>query len=255
MCAGNLKKSHDDFVKELNNENPNIEVLGRYINCDTRIKVRCKIDGHEWSPLARKRIGCPICNNRNKTKTHEQFVDELSLINKDIVVVGKYTNNKTKIKVMCLNDGHIWKATPAHLLNGTGCPICRSSKGEKEIIRVLEKFDIKYTREFSPYWANNRRYDFLIFESVLIEYDGIQHFEEVNETWNLKTTLSQRIEIDLIKNSMAKENGFKLLRISYSEIDNIENIIHDLISSNEEYFHKCDLKSIGKEYVNFYKTY
>ena len=43
------KKSHDQYVKELKEINPNIIVLGEYINSSTPILHKCKIDGYEWN--------------------------------------------------------------------------------------------------------------------------------------------------------------------------------------------------------------
>ena len=60
----------------------------------------------------------------HKRKTHENFVQELGFKNPNIKVIGRYTNARTKIKVKCLIDKHIWYATPDNLLRGYGCPKC-----------------------------------------------------------------------------------------------------------------------------------
>lgn len=48
----------------------------------------------------------------------------MSDINPKIEVYGEYINNRTKIKCRCLVDGFKWEATPTHLLEGKGCPVC-----------------------------------------------------------------------------------------------------------------------------------
>lgn len=46
-CSNNNKRTHEELIAELENINPNIEVLGKYVNSTTKILCRCKIDGFE----------------------------------------------------------------------------------------------------------------------------------------------------------------------------------------------------------------
>lgn len=60
------RKTQEEFVKEMNNINPNIKILGKYINKQTPIKCKCKICGCEWDTsiptnLLRFRLCCPEC--------------------------------------------------------------------------------------------------------------------------------------------------------------------------------------------------
>ena len=59
-----------------------------------------------------------------KTKTHEQFIEELLNINCNIKVLDSYVNSYQKIQVKCTIDNNIWTVTPNSLLNGRGCPKC-----------------------------------------------------------------------------------------------------------------------------------
>ena len=47
-CAGNIKKSHEDFVKEIKGINPNIEILSKYVNVKEKIDCKCKICDYTW---------------------------------------------------------------------------------------------------------------------------------------------------------------------------------------------------------------
>lgn len=125
------KKTHEEYVDEVARINPNIEVVGTYINSYTPILHRCKIDGCEWSPIPNSIIqgcGCPECGKLNaatkRTKTHEQYVDEVAKINPDIEVVGVYSGDRIPILHRCKIDGYEWKAKPSNILHGTGCPRC-----------------------------------------------------------------------------------------------------------------------------------
>lgn len=60
-------KSHDKFIKDIMKINPNIEVIGQYVNMDTKVQVQCLIDGYIWNADPRKLyrgIQCAVCSNR-----------------------------------------------------------------------------------------------------------------------------------------------------------------------------------------------
>jgi hypothetical protein len=59
---------------------------------------------------------------------------------------------------------------------------------------------------------------------LLIEFDGKQHFKVV-EHWNGEEGLEDRIERDVIKDNWCLANGKFLLRASYKDINNLEEII------------------------------
>lgn len=64
--ADGRTKSYEEFVKELQQINPNIEIVGQYNNTNTKVKCRCSIDGYEWEALPNNLLqghGCPKCNN------------------------------------------------------------------------------------------------------------------------------------------------------------------------------------------------
>ena len=58
-------KTHKEYVMEIDIINPDIEVIGEYVNAHTPILHRCKIDNCEWMALPAnivKGSGCPECN-------------------------------------------------------------------------------------------------------------------------------------------------------------------------------------------------
>ena len=126
------KKTHDKYVTEVAEINPNIEVVEEYINDATKILHRCKICGHEWKPKPTyilQHRGCPNCakNKSRKTKlyqTHDENVAKVFVKNATIEVLGTYTNSVTKILHKCKECGYEWKATPSYILSGKGCPVC-----------------------------------------------------------------------------------------------------------------------------------
>lgn len=125
-CAGKLKRTTKQFVSELEEKKPSIEVLGNYVDTSTKIEVRCKNCGHVWSAppvMLLSKSGCPKCAG-NQKKTTQEFCSDLEAINPNIEVIGEYVTSKTKLEVSCKRCGWKWKATPNVLLRGSGCPNC-----------------------------------------------------------------------------------------------------------------------------------
>ena len=123
--------SNEEFLERIG-DRP-ITPLEEYKRSDTKMLVRCDDCLHEWTVLPSnlfKGGGCPACflrtNGHHRRKTHDQFVEELS--GRNIDVIGRYINNHTKVLLRCLVDGTEWASTPTTILriSSTGCPACRS---------------------------------------------------------------------------------------------------------------------------------
>jgi predicted Zn-ribbon and HTH transcriptional regulator len=70
-CAGTLKLDTKSFTELMKNVNPNIEILGEYVNTETGIKCRCKMCGYEWNPKPhslKAGHGCPFCSKKDGWK-------------------------------------------------------------------------------------------------------------------------------------------------------------------------------------------
>ena len=67
VCNG-TDRTTEDFQKMISEINPNIEIIGEYINARTKIKCKCKIDGYIWDALPYNLIsgfGCPECGRKS----------------------------------------------------------------------------------------------------------------------------------------------------------------------------------------------
>lgn len=136
------KKTHEEYIKEVANINPNIEVVGTYVNSSTKILHKCINDGYKWmvSPNAiLKGHGCPVCSG-TKGKIHEEYVYELEKISPNLEVLGMYINSYTKILHKCKIHNYEWYVTPNRILCGVNCPVCsgRLITHEEYIKRVTE---------------------------------------------------------------------------------------------------------------------
>ena len=73
-------------------------------------------------------------------------------------------------------------------------------------------------------------YDFYIpSQNLLLEYDGEQHFS----SWNKDDgTLKERQFHDALKNDLAIENGYRIIRIPYNV--NLKSTLLQLFESRKE---------------------
>lgn len=103
------------------------------------------------------------------------------------------------------------------------CGCITTSIGELNIKQILKDNNIEYKEQVSFNDLKNikpLRYDFGIYQNGelirLIEFDGIQHFEEQKYfTHDLKSIKNN----DIIKNKYCKDNNIPLVRIPYWERD------------------------------------
>lgn len=141
------RKTMNQFMSEMNEKHPTLEVLSEYVNNRTKVNLRCKICGHEFSAVPASLYmghGCPPCHGYI-IYNQEKFVDKISKQNPKIIVLGNYINSQTKIDVKCKDCGYEWKATPNALLKSKSCPKCYG-----RIRRTTEEFE-KILQEKHPY--------------------------------------------------------------------------------------------------------
>lgn len=82
-CAGNLKYEHEEYVKKVLEINPNIEVVGMYVDGLTPILHRCKIDGCEWTARPSAILyggGCPRCSASKGEKAIADWLQKKSIL-------------------------------------------------------------------------------------------------------------------------------------------------------------------------------
>ena len=224
-CSQRFRRTHDYYVKEVFEINPNIEVLGVFSGLQTPILHKCKIHNIEWMAYPEfilKGCGCSMCGDdkikEKLGKTHEQYVQELKEINPDVEVVGIYINSITPILHKCLIDGYEWYTAPTTMLNGCGCPQCNESSGERHVRLWLDNNRIEYIREKSFNDCIDIKplpFDFYLPDyNVVIEYQGQQHYRPV-EIFGGEKAFERQQKHDNIKREYCKNNNIRLLEIPY----------------------------------------
>jgi len=134
------RKTQEEFKKELKSVLPDIKVIGKYVNINTKIRFKCLIHDFEFDAFPQNMLrghGCRKCGNdkqsKKQTKSHDKFVADLKKINQDVEVIGHYVNMDTKVHVKCLIDGYSWDADPRKLFRGVRCAVCTNHKVIKGI--------------------------------------------------------------------------------------------------------------------------
>lgn len=113
---------------------------------------------------------------------------------------------------------------------------CLKSKGEYKINHILQENQIMFIQQytFNDLKSENNikyKFDFAIFEnnqlSYLIEYDGEQHFNKNFQFNNNEENFEIIQKRDKIKNNYCKQHNIPLIRIPYTQYNNLT--INDLI--------------------------
>ena len=111
------------------------------------------------------------------------------------------------------------------ILSGTEKPKQKGSTGEIKIEQYLIKNRFTYIKEFSFKELGRKRFDFYLpKENMCIEFDGIQHYEAIGYFGGIDTFIATQ-NSDKAKNDYCKQNKIKLIRISYTDKNNIDEIL------------------------------
>ena len=169
--------THEWYIKQLQCAQPAVMATEQYDGCNTFIKHRCGLCQYEWSarPKYVLKRGCVKCSCKlSKPISHDEYKIKLNQKCPNLLVVGNYVNSATPILHQC-GAGHNWMATPANILNGTGCPTCarQSSRGEEEIAHYIEQLGFTIRRR-DRVVLKPQELDILVSDMKLaIEFDGI----------------------------------------------------------------------------------
>lgn len=191
------------------------------------IKIICPTHG-EFKQIVNNHLSGNDCKRCSSTKYNtESFKEKCNIVHNNRYIYDNliFSNIKSEINIMCKIHGEFRQVAESHL-NGSGCPVCRNSKGELIISSILESLLISYIREYKFENCKNKRklpFDFYLpKQNLCIEYDGRQHFLPIFGEKPFKETIIN----DSIKNKYCEDNNIKLIRIKYTEKD-IKKIINE----------------------------
>ena len=126
---------------------------------------------------------------------------------------------------LCGND-NVYISTD-NIKRQESCGCLTESKGTRKIKNILSKYEISFIQEkrFSDLIFEDTgyqaRFDFYVDNKYIIEYDGRQHFIQGNGVYDNKEKFLKTREHDRIKNEYCFDHNIPIIRIPYTELDNI----------------------------------
>jgi hypothetical protein len=237
FCSSNAKKTDAQFKQEVFNlVGDEYTFLECYQGASTKIKVKHNTCGHTYKVTPTHFLTgerCSYCYGTLK-KTDAQFKREIfDLVGNEYVFLDTYITNKTKMRVKHIKCGNIYEIRPTDFISHhERCPYCNISNGELIINKLLKVLGIKY--EYQKTFDDLRddkllSYDFFIpDQNILIEYQGIQHYQPVDH-FGGDTKFEIQQKHDKMKAEYAKDNGYNLIAVPYTE-DNLSKIKKYLIN-------------------------
>lgn len=232
MCMGDLmiRKDTNIFKKEVKEKyGDEYSVLGEYTKNNEKILMKHNKCGNVYDIRPTHllhRARCRYCSDKFK-KDKDWINNRLKEIGSDVIVLEEVHGVNKKVKCKC-SKGHEFLSYPTNLTKGIGCPRCSSSKGEKEIKRILSETGIEFIQQYRFEKCVNKRtlpFDFYLpKQNICIEYDGEQHFSPYKFTKKYENFINIKRN-DKIKDEFCKNNSIKLIRIPYYDFENIETIL------------------------------
>lgn len=119
-----------------------------YVNSQTKVCIICPIHGEFWQIPAEHlrgkgcvKCGQALCGKKQKDKARETFAKRCEEIHGDKYSYDKvdYVDSHTKIIVTCKKHGD-FITVPNRMLNGSGCPKCKSEKAHAQYSKGTLKF-------------------------------------------------------------------------------------------------------------------
>ena len=236
------RKTTQQFIKDARRVHGNTYGYDKvdYKGNHTKVKIECKAHGifdqtpsNHLNGYRCNKCGAESMSARRK-KTKQQFTKDAKRVhgNKFDYSHVDYISTGTKVKIKCKIKGHgFFDQTPNNHLSGQGCYKCAdryNSKGVKAIESFLKQNKIKYEREKRFPNLRNKQplpLDFWLPKlKIAIEFDGAQH-STIGMFSATKDRLRSIQKRDRIKNKWAKKHGYIMIRISYLQLNNINEIL------------------------------
>ena len=174
--------TQNEFENKMRGINPNIEIIGKYDCMTSRVKVKCKVCGNIWNPIADNIIrgkGCRKCAIESSAKrrriSQSEYMIRVKKINPNIILQSEFLGTQKKIDVKCAVCEHRWHTDANSLLQGHGCPKCA-----KSATSFMEQF---------------------IYNSLNIAAEGVEVFSRD------KTVMGQELDIYIPEKNYAIEPG------------------------------------------------
>ena len=225
---------------------------------------------HSWKTQISHRTSknpsnCPYCDGHKKVDyhnsieyTHPEYLKEWNYELNEIKPSELSYGSDKEIVWKCIDCGKNWTIEASNrICSKTGCPHCCKSKGEKEIIRVLTKYNIEFIDEHTFDDCKYKQalpFDFYLPKyNLCYEYDGIQHTKP-NKFFGGEKAFELCQIRDKIKNEYCMKNKINLLRIPYNfKMNDIEELINAVLNDPKQM--EDNIKALNNNMLFYYFSY
>lgn len=201
---------------------------------DSTIRIKCPT--HGWFEMnagyhVQQKGRCIQCIKEEQHLSHHEILLRAKNVHNNYYKeydLSETTNIRSNIKVKCPKHGWFTQNLHSHINNGSGCPTCRMSKGEKKIMRFISMSEWLHEHSFSDCQDKGKlRFDFYSPKhNTAIEYQGAQHYKPI-ENLGGQEHYENVVRRDRIKKQYCKHSGIKLICIHYKDYNKIEEILKD----------------------------
>lgn len=227
-CGGKYNMTQDEFLRKANKVHGNKYDYSKTVfdGVKNKVCIVChEVDefGNEHGEFVQNAgshlcgSGCPKCNGGVKM-TQEEFINKANSVHNNFYDYSNvvYETAKTKVEIICPVHGTFIQ-TPDQHLRGQGCPKCKSSIMETDIMKLLSDNDFYYEYQSRVLNVGLQTVDFYLPDfNVIIECQGEQHFVPTRFSKSMsyrdaRKMFDERSELDKNKFEIAKENGLKII--------------------------------------------
>ena len=244
VCAGKIPWTLERFLLKTREIHGNkfdyIQVKEEHIKGQkAKVPLKCNTCTYKWYPTINDHIngcyGCPDCADKVPW-TLVRFLESAGFIHEDnydysLIRPEDIQGKDSKIKIKCKKCLNVWNTTSIthHVNHKTGCPRCNRSHVEIACENILKQLNITFQQEVILDSLPRKRFDFRFHHMnkwYLIEFDGEQHFKysPMFHQYDEKV-FEQKKKIDIRKTWHAVRNGYRLIRIDYTQVKNVQQHI------------------------------
>lgn len=215
----------------------NILIEDVFTNNTTKVSCKCGICKHTWLAIPRNLLigrNCPACGNKaRKVQPHKRTPEDFDRLihskHRDIRLITPYTNNATKVQVLCTVCKHVWDVIPTSILNqGTGCPKC-SHQAPKVLYLMYLPIDSSYkigvTKDKSTLVKRSKQ----VHKSMEVVYswefprgDALVYERLLHKQFNEQRFTSQ----------LVLEGSTEFFQLNKLQIEQIYNIVQEYINDS-----------------------
>jgi hypothetical protein len=200
-----------------------------YAGVAEKIKIKCHKHGWFEQNVSTHKMGagCAECSYEligDRTRVTKEIFISQAIEEHDVKYDYsrvKWVDQYTEVLIGCDNEEHgYFLQVPRDHKRGSGCFRCNESRGERFIFNWLRDNDIEFIPQHTFPGLKDKallRCDFYLpNENIVIEYNGLQHYDAV-EVFGGESALKSTRRRDLIKQRFCEHNAIQFEVIRYDE--------------------------------------